>query len=47
MYTDDTSLLLNLSDPTTLQNDLNSSNLDKNSDWFKVNKLTLNIKKPI
>ena len=44
MYADDTTLLLNSSDPTTLQNDLNS-NLDKIADWFKANKLTLNIKK--
>ena len=44
MYADDTTLLLNSSDPNTLQNDLNS-NLGRIADWFQANKLTLNIKK--
>ena len=43
MYADDTTLLLNSSDPNTLQNDLNS-NLDKLANWFQANKLTLNTK---
>ena len=44
MYADDTTLLLNSSDPNTLQNDFNS-NLVRIADWFQANKLTLNIKK--
>ena len=44
MYADDTTLLCSSSDPISLQSDLTSS-LTSIANWFKVNKLTLNVKK--
>ncbi len=44
MYADDTSLLINSSDPLCLQNSLNL-NMCKIATWFKKNHLTLNISK--
>ena len=44
MYADDTTLLCSSSDPISLQSDLTSS-MTSIANWFKVNKLTLNVKK--
>ena len=44
MYADDTTLLCSSSDPISLQSDLTSS-LTSIATWFKVSKLTFNVKK--
>ena len=44
MYADDTSLLVSSSDPSCLQNSLNH-NLCNIANWFRANKLTLNLSK--
>ena len=44
MYADDTTLLVSASDPVSLQTALNAQ-LSNITDWFKTNKLTLNIKR--
>lgn len=42
MYADDTTLLISSSDPTSLQTEL-KVHLNNITDWFELNKLTINV----